>query len=235
MPTRSQDVLRRLREAILVGDYPPDSRLNEVDLASSFDVSRTPVRSALGTLAAEGLLHYRPNSGYVVRGFGAEDVLHVYEVRAALEGLAARLAAENGLPDALRDRMRAALSEGEAVARTATVDGARVEAWSRANERFHHVVFEACGNPHLLSVIERNRAVPLLRQMKFRWHHGRTVRRSQEEHEEILGAITARQGTRAEALVREHVLRFGQHLAREWRRTRAADPDGAVALLRTVA
>ena len=86
--------MRALREKILDGDYAPGARLNEIDISNALNVSRTPVRAGLAILAAEGLLEYVPNSGYVVRSYSAQDIEGVYAARAVLEGLAARTLAE---------------------------------------------------------------------------------------------------------------------------------------------
>ena len=67
--TRSAWLVEHLRQALLDGRYPPGLRLNEVHLSQELDVSRTPVRAALQTLAGEGLLHHQPNKGFTVREF----------------------------------------------------------------------------------------------------------------------------------------------------------------------
>src|ERR1700726_4819543 len=96
-PTRSESVVEALRAAILAGQFDPGERLHEVKLTALLGVSRTPVRAALQKLASEGLLDYTPNRGYTLREFSIDEVISAYEVRAVLEGLAARLSAERGL------------------------------------------------------------------------------------------------------------------------------------------
>ena len=87
--TRSQSVTEALRELIVQGELKPGQHVQEVPLAEQLGVSRTPVRTALNTLANEGFLVYQPNKGYFVRQFDIAEILEVYEVRAALESLAA--------------------------------------------------------------------------------------------------------------------------------------------------
>src|ERR1700754_294748 len=95
--TRSASVVEALRAAILAGEFHPGERVHEVKLTALLGVSRTPVRAALQKLASEGLLDYTPNRGYTLREFSISEVISAYEVRAVLEGLAARLSAERGL------------------------------------------------------------------------------------------------------------------------------------------
>src|SRR6202021_4008789 len=94
---RALSVMDMVREAILAGSVPAGERLNEVQLSRTLSVSRTPVRAALQALAGEGLLDYAPNRGFSVREFPLDAIVDAYDIRASLEGLAARFAAERGL------------------------------------------------------------------------------------------------------------------------------------------
>src|SRR5215208_6394282 len=88
--SRPLGVLERLRALILTGEYGPDERLIEEQLAERLGVSRTPVRQALTMLEAEGLVEIAPNRGATVCSFSIEDVWDIYDLRAVLEGHAAR-------------------------------------------------------------------------------------------------------------------------------------------------
>src|SRR5580692_8761631 len=94
---RALSVMDRVREAVLDGSVSAGERLNEVQLSKTLAVSRTPVRAALQALAGEGLLDYAPNRGFTVREFPLSAIVDAYDIRASLEGLAARFAAERGL------------------------------------------------------------------------------------------------------------------------------------------
>src|SRR5712691_10619616 len=111
--TRSESVVEALRAAILAGQFQPGERLHEVKLTALLEVSRTPVRAALQKLASEGLLDYTPNRGYTLREFSLSEVVNAYEVRAVLEGLAARLSAERGLSESRRAAISQALRDGD--------------------------------------------------------------------------------------------------------------------------
>eukprot|EP01035_Chromulina_nebulosa_P034851 gene34851-46815_t len=105
----------RIREAILDGSVSAGERINEVRFSRILDVSRTPVRAALQALAGEGLLDYAPNRGFTVREFPLDAIVDAYEIRASLEGVAARFAAERGfiddviMPSTTRKRVARAL------------------------------------------------------------------------------------------------------------------------------
>lgn len=218
MTTRGQSVARSLKDRVLDGTYAPGQRLNEIEISDSLNVSRTPVRSALSILAAEGLLDYVPNSGYVVRSYTVQDIEGIYAARSVLEGLATRTVAEDGLPDASRGLMHKVLTETEALLDGGLWTDKAREDWARLNEDFHEAIFDAAGNRHLRELIQKSRSVPLLRSVKFRWHDLATLADSSADHQEIFDAIVARQGARAEHLAREHVYRAGRRLVTNWKR-----------------
>lgn len=224
MATRGQSVARILRDGVLDGSYKPGARMNEVDISNTLGVSRTPVRGALGVLAAEGLLDYVPNSGYVVRRYTVQDVEDVYAARSVLEGLAARTVAERGLPDHHRGVLHKVLSETEALCDAQEWNEDVRDSWSRLNEAFHEAIFEAADNRHLRDLIGKSRSIPQLQAVKFRWHDLDTLIESYSDHLEIFEAIADRQGARAEHLAREHVYRSGRRLIASWRRFETPTP-----------
>jgi len=107
--TLSDVVYRRIIDAILVGDMGPGARLVMDQLADELDISRTPVRDALRRLEREGLIEPVGRRGYAVRAVNDDDVLHVYEIREAIEGFAARRVAESGAVAV--DRVATAIDE----------------------------------------------------------------------------------------------------------------------------
>lgn len=228
MATRGLTVTRAVREAILNGDYPGGGRMNEVELATTLGVSRTPIRAALSTLAAEGLLSYTPNSGYVVKSYTSQDISGIYDVRSTLEGLGTRLAAERGLSDAARGQLHKIVQDGAELVAGGVWNDAVAEAWEQVNNSFHRVMMEAAANPHLLFLMQKSREIPLLNQLKFRWHDFDVMARSQEDHATIFEAVTLRQVHRAEALACEHVFKSGARIVEHWRKTEVAKrPSGA--------
>src|SRR5688572_13026643 len=94
MTAASDRAVSQLRERILGGEYTPGERLAEVELAEKLGVSRTPVREALRRLAAEGLVDITTNKGARVVDYPRQDLERIFEIRARVEGLSARVAAE---------------------------------------------------------------------------------------------------------------------------------------------
>src|SRR5690554_4658921 len=94
--THAMRAVIELREKIVSGEIPGGTRLFEVSMAESLNISRTPVREAMSRLAEEGLLDRARGGGFTVRTFGFADVVDAIELRGVLEGTAARLAAERG-------------------------------------------------------------------------------------------------------------------------------------------
>ena len=218
MSTRGLEVVRALRDRIAKGAYAPGSRLNENELAIALGVSRTPVRSALSTLAAEGLLIYRPNSGYSVRQFSSRDIEEIYAVRAELDGMAARLAAFNGLNDEQRGAHHRLLRETEDIIAEDAWSKDVCQRWSSLNSAFHAVIHEAAGNSYLVRSIHQTNEIPFFDLIRFNWFDRDMLCKSHEEHLEISDAILNNQPSRAQSLETEHVYRSGRRLVENWRR-----------------
>ena len=96
-------VFNTLRQAIITGEFAPGERLMEISLANRLGVSRTPVREALRQLELEGLVRIIPNRGAFVEGITKEDVKDIYEIRARLEGLCAKWAADRITKDQIAE------------------------------------------------------------------------------------------------------------------------------------
>ena len=228
MTTRGISITNELRDMLLGGEYPGGTRLNEVDLAAQLNVSRTPVRAALSTLAAEGLLVYRPNSGYVVKAYTAADVVNIYAVRSALEGLCVRQVAERGLTDTQHGLIHKALTETDELLRLPDCTDEVKTRWVSLNARFHETLLEACDNAYLAGMLRKSRSIPHLNQMKFRSINFDEIARAHAEHQQVFNAIIARQVSRAEALAVEHIYRSSERVVELWRRSEARKPTMAI-------
>ncbi|MFC0673908.1 GntR family transcriptional regulator [Brachybacterium hainanense] len=133
-------IVTSLREDIISGELPGGARLNERELSGRFDVSRVPVREALITLAGEGLVRMRPGDGASVAPLTRRDVREVFEVRAALEPMAARLCALRASEDQMREFARLTSEAFEAEIQADPARG------STANADFHDLLVTAAGN-----------------------------------------------------------------------------------------
>jgi len=193
-------VVRQLRDEILDGARKPGSKLVERDLAADLGVSRVPVRDALKTLVAEGLVMPRPRTWAVVREFTASDIADLQEVRAALEVLTFKLAATRHTRAGL-DRLRAALDE-----ETAAAEADDPVTAHRAAADFHQAVTALAGND-LLNELE------LTLRSRMRWLLGQheDLARVAAEHRALYDAIARRDVDTVEALLLEH-MESGRHL-----------------------
>lgn len=207
--TRSLSVISTLRDQILRGELQPDERLQEMALAEKLQVSRTPIREALRTLAEEGLLIYEPNRGYRVRRFSLDYILKAFRLRMALEGLSARLAAEQHLDEKSELSFLSALQQGDELLATlshsADLTCFNVEAWRAMNKAFHFAIHHHADNELLLQTSRWATRIPVVIQGAFRWYQSNDYRRSHDEHHRIFDAIKNGQPDRADHLMQEHI------------------------------
>lgn len=208
-PSQTGRALFRLRELLLRGDLRPGERLSEIPIASRLGVSRTPIRLALERLAHEGLLEPLPMGGFLARRFDLADVWDAIEMRGALEGTAARLAAErlSGLGEL--DTIRDCQSKMDRISGD-SVDGFAL--YMDLNEAFHAALVELAKSSMLRRSVAHMKAIPFASPSAMVFARSRLPKAAemftigQEHHHAILEAISRRQGMRAEALAREHAL-----------------------------
>lgn len=195
----------RLREAILSGEIESGVRLNEVRLSQAMEVSRTPVRAALQTLVGEGLLDYVPNRGYLVRTFALSEIVDAYDIRAQLEGLATRFAAERGFSAQERAAIEQSLHDGDALLEKGVFETGDMSRYRIINGNFHDTILGAAKNRMLGEMIRICHHVPVSSSRNIVAFEHRNVRRRHDDHHRIYEAILAREPYRAELLMREHV------------------------------
>lgn len=203
---RRADGLRlTLEDDIVTGALKPGDRLDEQSLADRFGVSRTPLREALGQLAATGLVTLLPRRGAFVASLGFLDIVERFETMAALEAMSGGLAARRIDADGRR-ALQAALEDCRAEA--ANGDG---DAYYSANERFHHVIYAQSHNGYLGDQARRlHMRLKPYRRLQLR--AGARVATSLAEHERIVAAIFAGDGPLAEAELRAHIIVQGDRL-----------------------
>ncbi|MEU9448959.1 GntR family transcriptional regulator [Streptomyces sp. NPDC048277] len=197
-PIREQ-VANILRDAIVDQRLTPGQLLVERELCEMTSASRASVREALRQLQAEGLVESRNGRGTCVTVISPATALQVYQVRAPLEGLAARLFAENG-----SDEDRAAFREAVAELADETERGADAAALLKAKSRAYDVLFRGCGNPVLHQTVQTlQHRVTRLRALTLA-QEGR-AQRSVVEVGAIVAAVDARDGAAAQAAATAHV------------------------------
>jgi GntR family transcriptional regulator, vanillate catabolism transcriptional regulator len=203
--TLAQTVTDRLRAALMDGSFLPDQKLHEEALSAMLQVSRTPVRSALHSLAAEGLLDYVPNRGYRVRRIDLDRLISIFDVRGVLEGLAARLAAERGMDDNAQAAYAQALAEGDRIIDKGRLLASDRDRFGDINASLHDAVLRAADNAMLVDMIRLCHNIPISSDRNVLWNEYRWLRRAHDDHHRLLDAIRLRDGARAEHVMREHV------------------------------
>lgn len=202
--TRASAVASELRRMILSGELEAGAHLRQVDLAQRFNVSTTPVREALTVLARQGLVRHDVQKGVVVFSPSKDDVRENYELRIALESLAAELAAKSITGDELAaidsviERMRAADEPLEYVA---------------LNREFHRAVYTAARRPRLFELIEslRDAFDAYIRFDATASPDPEYFERAHAEHEAIAKALHDRAAKRARKLVDTHLRLNAEH------------------------
>ncbi|MFQ3621735.1 MAG: GntR family transcriptional regulator [Spirochaetales bacterium] len=198
----------KIKSAILQGKLPPNSRIGERQLSSEMGVSTTTIKRALGLLAVEGLVEIRPRKGTYVPEKVSHSPWEIILIRAALEGLAARFAAEKAESADLE-----ALEQQLVRMKTCTQEGS-LSAMVKANTEFHHLIHRIGRNPYITRLIQilhsfdlnfRRRA---LSDLEEAW-------RGYKEHLAVFQAIQARKAEEAEQLMKNHILRTYQQVSGE--------------------
>ncbi len=193
----NKDAYLLVLEAIDQGEFRPGDRLVESELAERFGVSRTPIREALQRLETQSLLA-RDGRSLVVSSLDHDQLGELYVVRAELEGLAARLAAQHAGPEEIRVLWEMIRKDRDLIARPLLL--------ARANKRFHHQIHLASHNRYLIQQLEMvHRAMVLLATTSLA-AEGRGAE-SLDEHAEIVRAIESRDGDAADGLIRAHISR----------------------------
>jgi DNA-binding GntR family transcriptional regulator len=202
----SERLRESIEEEIATGKLLPGSHLDEVELATRFGVSRTPIREALNLLLGEGLVESRPRRGAVVAQITPHRLIEMFEVMAELEAMCARLAARRASEADL-----AALDAAHEECRTAAA-AHDTDAYFYANERFHFAIYGASHNGFLFEQASSlQRKLRPYRRLQLRVRH--RLQRSFEEHQAILDALHAGQAEAAMGHVRNHVVVQGERFA----------------------
>ena len=189
---------REIKQRIIEGDYPPGRKLSEARLSAELGVGRSPIRTALARLQAEGWIDVSPQSGTYVRGLSSKEIDDVLEIRLVLETHVAGLAAKR-ITDAVLQKLRRAFD-----AFGSNVTNERVNDYLELDLEVHVAIHHAAGNSlitqNLLNLID-----------KVRWiRRGSTAwpMRLQEAYEEIkrvLEALERRDAGAARQAMRQHI------------------------------
>lgn len=200
----------KLREMILAGELAGGARIAELSIVEKLRVSRTPIRAALMRLEQEGLLEALPNGGYAVRTFSERDVSDAIELRGTIEGMAARLAAERGVASVVLGEARQCLQQIDNLLLEKALDDAAFLRYVVFNEQFHSLLGELSGSPFMSRELARVASLPFASASAFVVVQANSPQArdmlvvAQDQHWQVLDAIEKREGSRAEAIMREH-------------------------------
>jgi GntR family transcriptional regulator of vanillate catabolism len=205
--SQTERAVLALREMLLRGDFPAGQRLTELALAARLGASRTPVRHALNRLAHEGIVEALPAGGFSVRQFTLADIWDAIEIRGALEGIAARLAAQRYRDPGELSRLRVNCAEMEGLGVANVSEFVR---FLEVNQAFHAEVWRLARSPMLLRSIEAITALPFAAPGALVYGEAEQAVEQRirpialEHHRSIVEAIEERDGARAESVAREH-------------------------------
>lgn len=191
-------VYETLREAIIKQFLRPGERIMEQDLAAEMGVSRTPVREAIRKLELEGYVVMIPRKGAYVAGLSIKDINNLFEMRGALESLAAGLAAARASQEEIEEMERNLVLEA---AHYGTSD---VSKMIEVDTSFHELIYQASKNTRLQNMLKDLRDQVQRFRMKTLAVPGR-MKYALAEHRRIVEAIAARNGSEAKQAAKEHI------------------------------
>jgi len=202
LPGRREQVVARLRNAIAIGRFAPGSRLIERELCELTGVSRTSIREALRELESEGLVTTVPHRGPVVSVVSIETAEAIYQVRAVLEGLAAKLFVRHATEEHLRD-LRRSLAEVKKAQRANSTDG-----MVAAKAEFYRILLDGAGNEVAANILlTMHMRISLLRATSL--GNRERSKRSVEELSAFVKALELRDENEAWRLCVKHVENAG--------------------------
>ncbi|MDE3177129.1 MAG: GntR family transcriptional regulator [Pseudomonadota bacterium] len=200
----------KVRGMILSGKLPAGRRVTEAGLADELGVSRTPIRSILPALAAEGLLQPVGRRGYAVKAFTERDSTRAIEIRSMIEGLAARVVAREGASDELRALLLDCLAQGDQLFEKRHLVDEDEISYGRMNEKLHSSIVAAAKSSVIDDFYARIKLVPFAAPSTIAFsQHGAAkayeyLIYAHRQHHAIVAAILSGDSARAEFLFREH-------------------------------
>ncbi|TWT78127.1 HTH-type transcriptional repressor CsiR [Posidoniimonas polymericola] len=207
-PARSsRQISDAIEDDIVTGKLAPGAKLDEAGLSQRFEISRTPVREALRFLSERGMVRLIRNRGAFVAEMTVPELVEMFEVMAELEGMSARLCARRLTPQLAKELQAAHQACGDASQQQEEADD-----YYYCNEAFHDVIYRGCQNTFLVEQARLlRRRLQAYRRMQLRFP--RRINDSVGEHQEIVDAILAGDGGRAERHAKNHVLIQGERFA----------------------
>jgi DNA-binding GntR family transcriptional regulator len=200
-PSAVEQVVSSLFSGLMSSRFAPGQRLIEADLTAEYGVSRGTLREAFRRLAADGLIEIVPHRGAIVRRLSPRDMTELFQIRTRLEGLAARLAAENMADDEVRAHFESAIAPvWDDAPRTRSTD------YLTENANFHEAILDASGNRQL-ALVSRQFQLPVIMAQVRGLLTPETMATSVAEHRLMARAILEGRADDGERLMQEHLAR----------------------------
>lgn len=203
---------REIRDAIIKGRFGPSDRLGEEAIAKQLGVSRTPVREAFRRLEVEGLVEIKANSGVRVVQWSPKDIENAFEIRILLEARAAWRAASRITSEQL-DEMRQLAGQIREQSVLSAEEESAIARRCVLNARFHEIFMRAADNEALRRTVEGITSFPLVK-WNFKHLNADEIRRSDEQHFELLRAFEERDADWASAIMTSHILQARSSMLR---------------------
>lgn len=199
--TLADNVFEQIRAAIINGELPPGSKVNEPQLSKQYGISRGPLREAIRRLEGCKLVEVKPNAGAKVVSLNSEQALEIYTIRESLEGLACRLAASRVTAEDCSS-LRALLAKHEL--QIQSEDGRRY--YQREGDLdFHYLIVQLSGNTHLFNLL-CGELYHLLRLYRVQTSSQPSrPRQAFKEHHQIVDALENHDAELAELLMKRHI------------------------------
>jgi DNA-binding GntR family transcriptional regulator len=219
--TIADQVFSEIRKAIVGGEIPQGSKISEPELARRFGISRGPLREAMRRLESASLVERRPNVGARVITLSNEQLLEIFHVREALEGMAARLAARNMLDTEIA-ALRALVADHQ---RQAERDDGKSYIQREGDLDFHYRIVDGSHNSRLKALLCDD-LYYLVRMYRLQFGMASPrARRALGEHSHIIEAIEGGDGELAEILMRRHIRASRKNLERRLSEERSIPND----------
>lgn len=207
---KGPEIYTIIRKAITTGRFAPGQRLSERELAEQYGISRTPIREAFRYLIQEGLIVYKPNSGYRITPLSEELAKHIMLLRETLETMAAKLVMQKD-PQGTAQAMKKTLPK----ARAAHREGKLADLIS-ANQSFHQILVQKAGNPILETMYRILQGyIGLMMSVSLSWP--RRPAETFKEHEQIIQSLERGDSGRLEKAIGQHIRSAGEGVLRNLR------------------
>jgi len=186
--------------AIQNGRFAPGQRLIEADLMEAFSVTRGPLREALRRLGMEGIVDLVPNRGAIVKSFSRQELIDLFRIRESIEGLAARLAAEEVAKKGARD----SFIEGYEAINVQCDDPDPAEIFREENRAFHDLILRFADNAQLTLLMKQLQLAVIRFQVRAMLDEAYR-QQSRVEHHAVFEAVVSGDPDAAEAAMRTHL------------------------------